>query len=250
MISLITNGIKAGLIAGLFWGLLNIFFVSPLILKAETFETKSVHVHADGHHHDHGHGEEFSPEGKQRSILTVFGNTLLGAAYGVILALVIVVALKMNWITPQFTEKTGLLTALMGISAFAILHGLPSLGLPPPLPGVENSAGDFGVRQNWWLLSVSMNFLAALMLWFGKSIFMKLSMPKGTSLALSIVLAAFCIWVPFGLVGVPEHSITTNVPNDLQMEFMGASLFVNLAFWIILSYTILKMDELSLRKFA
>jgi cobalt transporter subunit CbtA len=245
MIQIITNGIKAGVIAGLFWGLLNVFFVSPLILKAETYEG-TAHVHADGHHHHHG--EEFSPEGKTRSALTILGTTLLGVAYGVLLSLVIVLALKFNLITTSFAKNSGVLTALMGISAFAILHGLPSLGLPPPLPGVENSEGDFGVRQNWWLFSVFMNFCAIMMFWFGSKVLQRYGISKGLSLSLSVALAIFFIWAPFGLYGVPDHSLTTSVPKDLQEQFLGASLFVNLAFWIILSFTSLKLDDLTLKK--
>ena len=38
MLQILTNGIKAGLIAGFLWGIMNILFVSPLILEAEKYE--------------------------------------------------------------------------------------------------------------------------------------------------------------------------------------------------------------------
>ncbi|MFZ9002077.1 MAG: CbtA family protein [Bacteriovoracaceae bacterium] len=249
MISLLSNGIKAGIIAGLFWGLLNVFFVSPIILKAETFEASSgtVHVHADGHHHHHG-SDEFSPEGKTRSALTVLGNTLLGATYGALLSFIIVLGLKLGVLKPSFFENSTALTLILGSSAFLILHGLPSLGLPPPLPGVSNSEGDFGLRQNWWLFAVLMNLMAMLSLWMGPAVLTKWGLSKLSARVACISLSVFLFWAPFGLMGVPAHSTATAVPGELQTQFLAASLFVNFAFWIVLSFTSLKLDALSLKR--
>ena len=293
MLQILTNGIKAGLIAGFLWGIMNILFVSPLILEAEKYEgggevvattvvTKAVvetkapiaakahdhnsHDHgtkavvksapvvaaapvapAHGGHGAHEHGEgEFEPEGAMRPALSVLGTSLLGAAYGVLLSCILLLALKIKLIKMNFISNPWVQGALLGLSGFVILHGLPSIGLPPPLPGVANSEADFGVRQAWWLKDVFLNLFAMLTLWFGGSALSKLSFGKTTGTMISVILAIVLIWIPFGLIGVPEHATATAAPADLQSKFLVASLTVNFIFWVVLSFSTLKLNQKTL----
>lgn len=294
MLQVLTNGIKAGILAGFLWGVMNVFFVSPLIHEAEKYEggaeevvtpainkevvvskspaIKKVHDHSTHDHgvkkentaktakpesavlvakapvaHSHGshvHGEgEFEPEGAMRPALSILGTSLLGAAYGVLLSCIFLLAFRLKLLKTNFISNPWVQGTFIGLSGFLILHGLPSIGLPPPLPGVQNSEADFGLRQAWWLKDVFLNLFAMLTLWFGGSALSKISFGKTTGTLISVILAIVLIWIPFGLIGIPEHATETGAPADLQTKFLMASLLVNLVFWIVLSCSTLKLNQ-------
>lgn len=297
MLQILTNGIKAGILAGFLWGVMNVFFISPLILEAEKYEGGAEEVVApviakeavvakapviakahDHSTHDHGtkkldatttakadsavlvakapvasahgaheHGEnEFQPEGAMRPALTILGTSLLGAAYGVLLSCIFLLALKLKLLKLNFISNPWVQGTFIGLSGFLIIHGLPSIGLPPPLPGVQNSEGDFGLRQAWWLKDVFLNLFAMLTLWFGGSALSKISFGKTTGTIISALLAVVLIWIPFGVIGIPEHATATAAPVDLQSKFLIASLVVNLIFWVVLSCSTLKLNQKNL----
>nr|VVH84543.1 putative cobalt transporter subunit (CbtA) [Pseudomonas aeruginosa] len=121
----------AGLLAALLLTLLQILWVTPLILEAETYE-KSEPVAAQPHEHApgvaaHVHDEEaWEPEdGWQRTLSTTGGNLVVAVGFALMLAgLFTLRAPGQTW--------QGLLWGLAGYAVFCLA---PSLGLPPELPG-------------------------------------------------------------------------------------------------------------------
>ena len=134
----------AGLLAALLLTLLQILWVTPLILEAETYE-KSEPVAAQPHEHApgvaaHVHDEEaWEPEdGWQRTLSTTGGNLVVAVGFALMLAgLFTLRAPGQTW--------QGLLWGLAGYAVFCLA---PSLGLPPELPGT--AAADLVQRQYWW----------------------------------------------------------------------------------------------------
>lgn len=121
----------AGLLAALLLTLLQILWVTPLILEAETYE-KSEPVAAQPHEHTpgvaaHVHDEEaWEPEdGWQRTLSTTGGNLVVAVGFALMLAgLFTLRAPGQTW--------QGLLWGLAGYAVFCLA---PSLGLPPEAAG-------------------------------------------------------------------------------------------------------------------
>ena len=247
---LLATGLISGAVAGVVMTVAQMFLVAPLIFEAEQYEdTGSAaaqvaaaatqagpavsHSHDNGltHAHTgggaaHGHGEEavgasgavhvhrdasahthdaWQPEdGFERTGFTLLANLLAGIAFG-----------------RAITVTQGMFWGTAGFLSFALL---PSLGLPPELPGA--AAGALQDRQVWWLATafVSAGGLAALVLGAGWM----------TRIAGIVVLLAPHI------IGAP-HAPNGEVglaPPELAAHFVASSLFTSLVMWLVLGATI------------
>ncbi len=165
----------AGLLAALILTLLQIVWVTPLILHAETYEdaaqsnailpettdaiadadeqhfaTHELHshdqltanaVHENDHHHD---ADAWKPtDGLQRTLFTLTSNIVMGVGYALLL-----IGVYTLWRRPSSAIQ-GL---LFGLAGFAAFFAAPGLGLPAELPGTEAAA--LVSRQLWWLGAV------------------------------------------------------------------------------------------------
>jgi len=149
-----------GAIAGLFVSAVQHWQLIPIIAAAEVFEgaaepadalAVAAHDHADAHGGAHVHEEDaWEPEdGVERHVWTAIANVLTAIGFGLVL-----IAAIAGWEQlrgrPLASARSGLLWGLAGwVSVFA----LPSLGLPPEIPGSAAAALD--ARQSWWLLAVA-----------------------------------------------------------------------------------------------
>lgn len=244
MFSYFSNGIKAGVIAGFLLGLLNIITISPLILEAEKYELPETpvsstvghdHEHHDEHHHEQQ--EEFSPEGKLRSVLTVVGDTILGCVYGILLSALVLVAIRFNLLKENFYERHYWEGLIIGLGFFSIIHGIPSIGLTPVPPGIIGGGNDLIARQKWWIISALFSFIGFCFVWFRGKVF-SFVMPgkeKKSKMFFIAGLLAFTIIasIPF-VIGVPPHSEKTTAPLSIQHAFIWKSLSVNFIFWLVL----------------
>jgi cobalt transporter subunit CbtA len=209
---------------------LQAFTTEPLILQAEEFERNAQHDHAAapapeaqagwmaaqahetaGQEADAFAGEEaWGPtEGFERSFFTVLANLVVG--FGVSLMLLSLMVLKGGAIDVW----SGL---LWGVAGFFAVSLLPSLGLPPELPGTP--AAEIGLRQAWWLAAAIATAAGAALVVFGR---------QGWWLALGALL----IVAPhiFGAPEPPSHDVS--YPGALAGEFVIASLVVSAAMWAI-----------------
>ncbi len=216
----------AGLLAALLLTLLQSFWVTPLILQAETYEssapesTASVeheHAHATEAHdhasreHGHSHDEEaWAPEdGLQRTLFTGLSNLVVAVGFALMLAGLYVVR------TPQKTWQ-GLLWGLAGFATFSLA---PSVGLPPELPGT--AAADLVSRQYWWIGTAAATALGLGLLAFGQHWTLR-------------VLGLLLLPIPH-LIGAPHPAVHESLaPAALGQEFIYASLLTNALFWIAL----------------
>lgn len=211
----------AGLLAALTLTLLQIVWITPLILQAETYETDepstapttvAAHDHGDGPAHEHHHDDsEWKPrDGWQRTGFTLAANILMGLGYGFIL-----MAVYLLWREPQST----LAGSVYGLAGFAVFFAAPGLGLPAELPGT--AAAALTDRQLWWVFTVVMSGCGALLLFSRRALWIK---------ALGLLL----IVTPH-LIPAPQPAVAASLaPQELQRRFQLATAVSNAAFWLVL----------------
>ena len=206
----------AGLLAALLLTLLQSFWVAPLILQAETYETAAPavqeHEHADAaagaeHHHD---AEAWSPEdGWQRVLSTTGGNLVVAVGFALLLA-------AMYTLRRPGRVTTG---ALWGLGGFAVFCLAPNLGLPPELPGT--AAADLALRQYWWIGTAEATAVGLALMVFAGNWLLK---------AVGLVLLV----LPH-VIGAPQPEVHESLaPEALESQFIVASLLTNAAFWVAL----------------
>lgn len=171
--------LAVGVLTGLVDSFIQRWQVVPLILAAEVFEktgeaevasatahsheataapagpVPAVHTHADAIEHTHDASAWEPEDGLERTAYTVLANML--NATGIALLLMPLMAW---WNRRQGGQPLALHTGygavvrhglFWGVAAWASLFALPSLGLPPELPGMQAAA--LHARQAWWLLT-------------------------------------------------------------------------------------------------
>lgn len=242
MFRYLASGIKAGIIAGFSLGILNLLFVSPLILKAEKYEVPEVHNHglvnASALHHHPEASPGFKVEGTLRSILTVVGNTVLGIAVGTLVAALILIAIRFDFLEDKIFNAPYTQALIVGIGFFAIANIVPSLGMKPEMPGIIGGENNFPARQHWWIISAIFSFSGFCFFWFRKKIFSNSTLKGITLNGVAMAIACLITSISFWVIGVPEHSEKSTAPMSLRMHFVWESLTVNFIFWMILSISL------------
>lgn len=237
----------AGLLAALALTLLQMIWISPLILTAETYENAApladhrdeaieTHEHATNavdhdHQHEHHHdADEWKPDdGWQRISFTLISNIVMGVAYALMLSGVYTLWRRPNGVTQGL---------LFGLAGFAIFFAAPGLGLPPELPGTEAAA--LASRQQWWIGTALATALGLALLFAQSSSF---TTQKKWLLRAMGVLAL----VAPHIVGAPHLATETSLaPAALQNHFRIATTICNAVFWLLLG----AISALALRKFS
>jgi len=205
----------SGLLAALLLTLLQSFWVAPLILQAETYESAAPaaehHSHGEEASAGHTHSEEaWSPEdGWQRILSTTGGNLVVAVGFALILA-------ALYSLREPGRTSTG---ALWGLAGFAVFCLAPTLGLPPELPGT--AAADLGQRQSWWIGTAAATALGLALLVFARHGLLK-------------ALGAVLLVVPH-VIGAPQPEVHESLaPQALETQFKIASWLTNAAFWVAL----------------
>lgn len=207
----------AGLIAALVLTVVQLLWVSPLILKAETYEKaepaatlveEHSHEHAaGGHHHDE---EAWEPEdGWQRILSTTGGNLVVAVGFALMLA-------GLFTLREPSRVSEGL---FWGLAGFAVFTLAPSLGLPPEVPGT--AAADLTLRQTWWIATAASTAAGLALLVFSRNWVL-----RGVGLVLLVV--------PH-VIGAPQPEVHSSLaPESVAHEFIIASLVTNAVFWAAL----------------
>ncbi|MBA1202689.1 CbtA family protein [Pseudomonas capeferrum] len=204
----------SGLLAALLLTLLQSLWVSPLILKAETYEDTQPAAHHDHegqatapHVHD---DEAWTPaDGWQRVLSTLASNLVVAVGFALILA-------ALYSLREPHRIATG---ALWGLSGFAVFCLAPMLGLPPELPGT--AAAELGQRQAWWIGTAGATAVGLALLVFARAGWVKL-------------LGAALLIVPH-VLGAPQPEVHQSLaPPALESQFILASGLTNAAFWLAL----------------
>lgn len=207
-----------GALAGLLVSAVQHWQAIPLIAAAEVFEgsaepAATAATAATAHDHDHAHDDahahdaaEWAPEdGTERHVLTAIANVLTAIGFGLVL-----VAAITTWEhllgRPLASARSGL---VWGAAGWLCVFGLPTLGLPPELPG--SVAAPLGDRQAWWLLAACSGAAGLALLAFVRG-------PKRW-LGLAVIALPFVVGAPH-LAGGPFAGYEIGIAR--QMETLAA----------------------------
>jgi cobalt transporter subunit CbtA len=220
-------GLLAGLLAGLLVALLQQVATTPLILKAETYETAAASsgaasapasgqpAHAHGHDQttprraqEHEHGEGWKPkEGLERFGFTALATVATAVAVSFLLLAAMLVA------GVPIDRRRALVWSVAGFIAVGLA---PAAGLTPELPG--SAAGDLAGRQVWW---VGTAVATAFALW----LIMHVDRPAYLAGALALLALPH-------IIGAPQPPVLeSRVPAELVARFAALSLVVQGVLW-------------------
>jgi len=176
----------------------------------------------DGHS-DHSHdAEAWAPaEGGERTFYTFVSNILAAIGFSAVL-LALMVQTHMQGLT-RITPLKGL---AWGAAGFIALFVVPAIGLPPEIPGMEAAAIEN--RQGWWLLAVSAAVAGLACLAFAPT--------KFKTLGLVVMALPYLVGAPHPqgpAISHPDAQAVTEL-TQLHADFVVASAFTNLIFWLAL----------------
>lgn len=213
--TILFSALGAGLAACIAITVVQTFTTEPLILHAEQFELADHHHDAGAPAHDHDAAatvsakpDEWGPaDGVERTMFTALANLVIGVGVSLVLLALMVLSGR------PIDARRGL---IWGGAAFVAVALLPSLGLPPELPGTP--AGDILDRQTWWIGTAIVSGLAIALIAFGGHWAAKLA-------GLALLVLPHVIGAPVP----PSHDVS--YPGPLAGEFVIASLVVSAVLW-------------------
>ncbi len=199
--------------SGMVLGLLQVFHTSPMILAAEVYEETE-------------DDDVWKPEeGRERIAFTFLSDILIAFGHGLLLtgAMVWILSLSRQQVRPSLSWHSGMLFGIAGYIAFFLA---PAFGLPPDIPGTLTA--DPGVRQLWWVATVALTLGGLATFYLARSGFK---------------LVGFLLLALPHLAGAPEASVPGFVDErmnwlpaqiQLQHDFIIATAWVNLVYWLVL----------------
>lgn len=207
---LLISGLFAGAAAGLIAALLQLYFVQPVLLHAELYESgKLVHFGAEAvsAHQDLGGIDPM------RDGLSVVFTMLTYTGYAFVLLAGMALAEMRG---ANINARNGLIWGLAGFVAF---HFAPGFTLAPEVPGV--AAADVYARQVWWWSTVATAGAGLWLIAFGRN-------------WLAWGAAAILLLAPH-VVGAPEpDAFTGPVPTEIGALFASRAFGVGMAAWLLL----------------
>ncbi len=215
---IILYALLVGFLAGALLSAAQILTVNPIIFEAETFEVQAEFSHVILEHSD----EAWSPEdGFERTLYTLLANIFAGIGFSVV-----ILALMSQLQTQGITQLNLFKGLLWGAAGFTVFFLAPGLGLPPEIPGID--AAPLENRQLWWLLAVVSVGIGLLVLAFASL--------KYKLLGILALALPYCVTIPHhegpAFNNPDPQAITTLM--TLHQEFILASGFSNLLFWLAL----------------
>jgi predicted cobalt transporter CbtA len=209
-----TRGLKAGVIAGLAFGLFMALVGNPFIAYAETFE----HV---GHHH-HG-GPAVS--GAVTTIVSIVGGVLWGILFGIV-----VFGVVFYFLEPAIPGGTASKSYVLGAAGFITVSGAPWLVLPPQPPGVEQALA-VDARLTWYL---GMMVIGALACSLSGYVYTVVRGQYGRALGLFGAVGPLCV-VPIVAVIAPANPTSGPIPADVAYLFQMAVIIGQAGLWFVLA---------------
>lgn len=208
----VTRGLKAGLVAGIAFGVFVALVGDPLVGYAETFE------------HGHGGGEPVV-SGTITTVVSIVGGILLGILFGAV-----VLGAAFYFLEPAIPGVAGTKSYVLGTAGFITVSGAPWLLLPPQPPGVEQALAT-EVRIVWYLIMMVTGALACGLSGYA---YTRLRTQYGRPPAF---IGAF---VMLGLIPVvaaigPANPVSGPIPVELAYVFRTVTGVGQVGLWFVLA---------------
>ncbi|RDZ51209.1 hypothetical protein C5C07_16540 [Haloferax sp. Atlit-4N] len=251
----LTRGVKAGLVAGLVFGLFMAIVANPLVAYADelnhaaveesahSHEAESAHSHdAEGTHshesdgaHSHESGGTHAGEGGGHHdtavsmAVTKAVSVAAGGLWGVVLGGAFF-GVAFFFLEPAIPGPDAAKSYLMGFAGFVTVSGAPWLVLPPAAPGAEQSLSA-ATRLPLYAGMMLAGALACLSAGYA---YVRLRESSG------LVAAAVGAVVPFGLLAAvavvaPDNAVHGALSPTLETGLTGLFAFGQLLLWLVLA---------------
>lgn len=204
------SALFAGALAGLIAGLLQLWFVQPVLLHAELYENGTFVHFGSGPVSAH---PDLPPFDAMRDLLSIVFTMLTYTGYAMILVAAMSIAEDRG---AMIDGRTGI---IWGVAGFVAFHLAPGISLAPEVPGA--AAADVTARQIWWFITVGTAAVALWLLAFGAS---------WTYWGAAVIL----LLAPH-VIGAPEPDVFTGpAPTELGALFAARAFGIGLAAWAAL----------------
>ncbi|EMA53217.1 MULTISPECIES: CbtA family protein [Halococcus] len=237
------RGAKAGLIAGLAFGLFIALVGNPLVGLAETFEGGDAGGHAtedhagdaSGDHHEGGAGSADGAGGGHHASAAVSALTtkLVSIAGGIGWGLLFGIAgfgLAYYFLEPAIPGTGATKQYLLAAAGFVTVSGAPWLVLPPQPPGAEQALPT-DTRLLWYAVLLVAGAGACLLAGVAYN---RLRRIRGTGVAVAGAAASFAVLaVPVLLA--PANPVSVPAPADLVTTFRGLVAASQAMLWFVLA---------------
>ncbi|CQR51859.1 MULTISPECIES: CbtA family protein [Haloferax] len=243
----LTRGVKAGLVAGLVFGLFMAVVANPLVGYADELnhaaveesghahEAESAHSHGtDGSHSHDSEGTHASESGGHHDTavsmaVTKAVSVAAGGLWGVVLGGAFF-GVAFFFLEPAIPGPDAAKSYLMGLAGFVTVSGAPWLVLPPVAPGAEQSL-SVATRLPLYAGMMLAGALACLSAGYAYT-----RLRESSGLAAALVGAA----VPFGLLAVlavfaPENAVHGALSPTLETGLTGLFAFGQVLQWLVLA---------------
>ncbi|TVT94999.1 CbtA family protein [Haloferax volcanii] len=243
----LTRGVKAGVVAGLVFGLFMAVVANPLVGYADdlnhatveesghTHEAESAHSHEAEGAHSHESGDSHAGEsgGHHDTAVSMAVTKAVSVAAGGLWGVVLGGAffgVAFFFLEPAIPGPDAAKSYLMGFAGFVTVSGAPWLVLPPVAPGAEQSLST-ATRLPLYAGMMLAGTLACLSAGY---VYTRLRESRGLGAAL--VGAA----VPFGLLAVlavvaPENAVRGALSPALETGLTGLFAFGQVLLWLVLA---------------
>ena len=207
---ILTSALFAGAAAGFIASLLQLYFVQPVLVHAELYESGEL-VHFGGE--AVSAIQELGGFQPVRDSLSIIFTMLIYAGYGLVTVSAMALAEQRGTV---LSTKQGI---IWGIAGFVAVHFAPGFTLAPEVPGV--AAADVYARQIWWFATVASAGAAMWLIAFGSGI-------------TAWGIAALLLLAPH-VIGAPEpDTFKGPVPTELGALFAARAFGVGMAAWVLL----------------
>ncbi|WP_336002693.1 CbtA family protein [Halorientalis halophila] len=232
----LVRGLKAGLVAGVAFGLFVAILANPMIAAAEGLAGEHGYHGEDGHAGDDqgGHHDAGGAQAGESGLLSALSPPLLSVLGGVFWALllgVVTFGLAFYFLEPAIPGTGAGKSAVAGATGFVTVSGAPWLVFPPQPPGVE-AALSIDARMGLYAGLMLAGLCACLLAgyWYDRL------RDRGRGRAIAGAAVPFTLLVGLTFV-LPANPGTGALPAAFVAAFRAQVLFGQVVLWTLLAGT-------------
>lgn len=215
----LTRGVKAGLVAGVVFGLFMALVANPLVVYAD-----EVNHDAAGAEHGHSHEEADASMAVNKTVSVISSGlwaVLLGGVF---------FGIAFYFLEPAIPGTGATKSYVMALAGFITVSGAPWLVLPPVSPGVQQSMPV----ETRLLLYGGMMVLGALACLLAGSVYNRVSDSVGSVPAVIVAAPTFAI-LAIPVVLAPTNVVEGVLSPALRTGLIGLFVFGQILLWLTLA---------------